>query len=514
MEGADESLTELIVTPEIRLTPGASVALDGYYLEGAAKRFVVVDIRSHVESAPLQSASMVGQRSLLVVPMLGRGFAVDGLRAQFEAARFGDYYRQASNGAFRLNVTFIESGDPLDCSGFDYHKTEVRDAARLRGYNVDNFDFVMSLVHPTREPYCQYAGLSTVGGNRSIIAYWPPMLDMRVVAHEFGHNLGLRHANGINDSRHDLDNGIHICQPTTAFRDYHLASPLSVSSDIHERIGGCEYAEYFDFYTVMGLNPFTDLRDNRYGYGNPRMYSAYERSRLGWPVRRVDAEFPWVGVTNVRLDNLDAFAAIPFGSHTLIVSNEKLEGAPQTLAVRLLSSATPFGAQGPVILETLYPGHDMRFADGQRIRWLAQDGEHALVQLSTTVEPSCTARCASMCRDDNRSPAGCRLCLQSCASAIERTLRQTCVDAIWNQDEWGTDCGGSCAQCDGLSCSADTECSSSHCWSNHTCQPTEEPMSCELSSDCTRPGQTCWRDGICHDGDERPACEGPNCPQE
>lgn len=125
--------------------------------------------------------------------------------------------------------------------------------AEKQGIRLDNYNYVIYIF-----PYglnCEMGGVGTQGsGNvyfslfgrqpRAYILSRP--LDLNVYTHEFGHNLGLDHANSLTCGSRPID-----------------------------RYQNCKEHEYGDFYSSMGVTP-GEVEKNVYHYSGP------EKSTLSW----------------------------------------------------------------------------------------------------------------------------------------------------------------------------------------------------------------------------------------
>ena len=118
----------------------------------------------------------------------------------------------------------------------DYTKiqTDARQAATAAGINLSTY-----IRHVFAFPFnstCQFAGLATVGGNPSSV-WINGSTSTGILAHEFGHTLGLYHSHALN------------CHPT-------IVTPP------------CSIVEYGDTTDTMG--------------GGTGHYNAFQKQRIGW----------------------------------------------------------------------------------------------------------------------------------------------------------------------------------------------------------------------------------------
>ena len=118
---------------------------------------------------------------------------------------------------------------------------------------------------------CGGTGVGTVGSFAAPVsvanggAIWASLSgrnDVEIVAHEFGHNLGLRHSN------------IHFC-PAATMTEGLLNASTGAFSD------GCADREYMDAYDVMGATVSVTVNGTRYTNARPTALNVTHKDRLG-----------------------------------------------------------------------------------------------------------------------------------------------------------------------------------------------------------------------------------------
>ena len=126
---------------------------------------------------------------------------------------------------------------PADgCPDFEYADHAMQ-AARDEGVDFSQYHYVMTMF-PRRS--CGYSGMAYIAGVYSYINGRPS--DLRVPAHELGHNLGLFHAEA------------HVC---------------SEGGQSSATTGDCSSADYGDPFDIMG-------------HARRSLFNGYHRARLGW----------------------------------------------------------------------------------------------------------------------------------------------------------------------------------------------------------------------------------------
>ncbi len=244
-------------------TPGGLVALDpgatslhaGTYVRLVGRRVGghLLVTAAHVTTAPLaarrafaadQPASAPSTPRLAVVMInfsndTRRPFTADGVAAAVFSgpASVGAYYAEQSFGKVQLAGTVLGWYTlPAASTGCDY-ATWANQGRAAAGSALTGYDHVMFLF-PTVSS-CAWAGLGDLPGPETWINGY---LQLRVLAHELGHNLGVHHANALSCS------------------DGVVRTALA---------GTCTMTEYGDPYSVMGS-------------GSTRQFSAYHKAELGW----------------------------------------------------------------------------------------------------------------------------------------------------------------------------------------------------------------------------------------
>ncbi len=191
-------------------------------LAGAAPKLAAVLINFSSDTRVPFSADTVGQA------LFGGGGSV------------ASYYLEQSFGQTRVTGTvfgwYTIAASPATC---DY-ATWAAQARAAAGSALNPYDHVM-YIFPT-EGSCAWAGLGDLPGPEAWINGY---LQLRVMAHEFGHNLGVHHANSLSCS----------------------------SGGVRTSLAGtCSSVEYGDPFSVMGTS-------------STLQFPAFHKAELGWLAR-------------------------------------------------------------------------------------------------------------------------------------------------------------------------------------------------------------------------------------
>lgn len=215
------------------------------------------------------SAYTEGNKSLLYIicdfPNL-TGFPVSVATVSNAMNNVTSYLHEASFGKFRMNVTYVPTVVRLPQNGMYYTNrfsqllADARAGALARGYDPNAYDFLIVLTDEntsgTNQINFPYAGMAWVGAPGLHLVY--PNYTLRTAGHEFGHNLGLQHANYW---RTDAD--------TPIGRD-------SVPGGYVGDTNNAEWIEYGHRFTLMSAQSTSDMND-RTAHFAPR-----EKLRLDW----------------------------------------------------------------------------------------------------------------------------------------------------------------------------------------------------------------------------------------
>lgn len=215
------------------------------------------------------SAYTEGAKSLLYIicdfPNL-TGFPVSVATVSNAMNNVTSYLYEASFGKFRLNVTYVPEVVRLPQNGMYYTNrfsqllADARAGAQARGYDPNAYDFYIVLTDENTSGAGSfnflYAGMAWVGAPGLHLVH--PNYTLRTAGHEFGHNLGLQHANYW---RTDSD--------TPIGRD-------SVPGGYVGDTSNAEWIEYGHRFTIMSAQTTGDMND-RTAHFAPR-----EKLRLDW----------------------------------------------------------------------------------------------------------------------------------------------------------------------------------------------------------------------------------------
>ncbi|MGY8652574.1 MAG: FG-GAP-like repeat-containing protein [Verrucomicrobiia bacterium] len=204
------------------------------------------------------------------------GSPIDDATMAIRAIEYADYWREVSYGRSTVTVSYtpvlvsaLNTAAHL-ATGLGGIVSDGSVAARAAGFEPDDYDFV-TVVTKGGHGYCGVAG---VGGRRSHLVCYT----VRTANHEFGHNLGLWHAN-YNYTSHPTD-------PTS--QDPVSGAPNS------------PHLEYGHWYSVQS------------GQGSGRMdirahYSPREKLRIDWLTSNETLDIGSSGTYRLnQLDHLDS----------------------------------------------------------------------------------------------------------------------------------------------------------------------------------------------------------------
>jgi hypothetical protein len=223
-------LVDLPTTPSASLRPGDRVTVTTAASDGVATSVVLrsraADTAAGRLAAALAKTDVIGRHSLTVLPVYWTEPDPDApIETLTELGQdTADYWGRQSDGAIDV-VPQVRDWVRIDDPGSCNSSSELANAA-LEAHGVplptDLTDHVL-IYFPHDDDCGEWAGLGQVGGP----LIWDngyPLID--VVAHEFGHNLGLGHANTA------------VCT---------AGSRRVILSD------ACDVSEYRDYADIMGI---------------------------------------------------------------------------------------------------------------------------------------------------------------------------------------------------------------------------------------------------------------------
>lgn len=206
------------------------------------------------------------------------GLPIDDTLMTTRAGQWEEYWREVSYGRSTLAVTFTpgvvsaSSSTTYSALGLSALIADASIGARGAGFEPNNFDFVTVM---TKNSGHSYAGVAFVGGRGS---HLKNSFGVRTANHEFGHNLGLIHAN-YNYTPHPTD-------PTS--QDPILNEPESPHN---------QYGHYYSVQSAQGGSRM-DVRAH---------YSAREKLHIDWLKSTEFADVQSSGTYRVnQIDHMDS----------------------------------------------------------------------------------------------------------------------------------------------------------------------------------------------------------------
>ncbi|MBI5466623.1 MAG: hypothetical protein HY975_00195, partial [Candidatus Kerfeldbacteria bacterium] len=149
-------------------------------------------------------------------------------------------------GWFTIPSTYPKT--PSDCAGtaVDTWAAQARQLAQAAGNDLSGYDHYLYIMPWMANQWsaCSWAGLADIGGNQAWINGAPNYVNVRIVGHELGHNLGLWHAQ------------VRRCRDGSG-------ATVSLSTS-------CTNTDYADTFDVMGNDPFLH-----------RQFNTFNKSKLG-----------------------------------------------------------------------------------------------------------------------------------------------------------------------------------------------------------------------------------------
>lgn len=228
-------------SPPTHLSSGARVAVRGVRVNTE----LALDSGASVQAAAAIAANTFGEQRTLVMLVNFRNNTAQPYTTAFAAGLFtttSNFFLENSYGQTYLTTTVkgwytIDMDAPSTSCDYSSIASKADAAASAAGVTLSSF---------TRKVYafpqasgCGWWGLGSVGGNPSS-SWINGSLELRVAAHEMGHNLGLWHS-------HSWDCGAAVLGGTCTASDYGDTLDVMGSSSFHfnafqkERLGWLNY---------------------------------------------------------------------------------------------------------------------------------------------------------------------------------------------------------------------------------------------------------------------------------
>lgn len=238
----------------VRISATATVESDG------ALRIRQISSLQAVSAPVSETMALSGQKSVLVI--LLRQIQEDDFFPYIEpkvvygqiftdSKSVAAYYQEATFGTLSVSGTVIPSAGrwyaaDLGTGTCNYSRwREIGDAfASASGVNVLSYDHVIYVVDKPN-PWCNWAGMAYVPGRLVWINGWrePQTTNVKILAHELGHNLGRWHAKALNCSD---SSGNRV-----SFKGVYSWNYYPYVGDYYHNCGAVEYGDLFD---VMGVD--------------------------------------------------------------------------------------------------------------------------------------------------------------------------------------------------------------------------------------------------------------------
>ena len=407
-----------------RFKPNSKVTVSGSF--SANRELVVDDIKplsrpGQIEQ-PLSSSAPKGKAAIFLIkdPGMPDPFppqaAIDEIFSSTNPRSTSSYFQQASFGAMGISGDvfgwYSVAMPPCDQGGGAAITGEVEQlAAQQDGFVTDNYRHAVYLFRPNG-PDCALA-FGSLGAPDGIGQVWSWLNDANVMVHEFGHNLGLHHANSFS------------CQGS-AFETVAYSSR-------------CRSNEYFDPWDAMGFQGF---------YYH---FNSYSKQIEGWipPARQA--------------------RATAAGNFTLVPQESPATSGVQSLVVPIPNTNQAFHVE---MRKQLAPfDNEARFAGAVLVRRVVEPGFHIqsnLVDMTPNdFDPGQASMAVGQVFQDPLSGIAITLTSRNATQAVVNVAFNAprCSDGVENGTETGLDCGGLCGPCaDGQQCSRNRDCS------GHACQ--------------------------------------------